>query len=888
MDDLLPKYRKDYRHPAYLVDTIDLFVDLGEEITTVTSIQKIRRNPEDRDLPATPLVLDGADMELLSVMIDEKAVPVSEYELLGESLIIPEVPQRFTLEVTTSLRPQNNTALEGLYKSNGIFCTQCEAEGFRRITFFPDRPDVMSLFTCTITADREKYPVLLSNGNLAASEDLQDGRHRVRWEDPFPKPCYLFALVAGDLIAVCDEYQTISGKKVELRIYAEPVNADKCDHAMTALKKSMQWDEQVYGREYDLDIYMVVAVNDFNMGAMENKGLNIFNAKNILTSPKTASDDDYLNVERVIAHEYFHNWTGNRVTLRDWFQLNVKEALTVFREQQFSTEVTSGPIKRIEDVDHLRSYQFQEDAGPMAHPIRPESYIEMNNFYTHTIYWKGAEVIRMIHTLLGPEKFRKAMDLYFDRHDGQAVTVEDFLSAMEDGGETDLSHFKLWYSQAGTPAVQMRRQFDPQNRTLTLFFEQQCPDTPGQKKKKPMHIPVQIGLINASGREIPIQLEGEEAPQGETRLLNLKEAKQSFHMINVSAEVDNPPIPSVFRDFSAPVKFEPDYTPSELAVLFAHDTDPFNRWDAGQRLFSSVLIHLVDAYRECRPLDLDPAVVEAFKTALLDEKSDKSAIAHALSLPSEDTIGEIMFDQGNPVDVDAIHHVRQSVLRTIAEHLEADLYKIYHQNNDTTRYRPDRDAIAKRRLKNRVLGYIGRLETDESIRLVYQQFSDAENMTDVIEALRILANLEDEKSEQALNEFYEHWKNDALTLDKWFSVQATSQLPGTLDTVKRLLNHPAFSIKNPNKVRSLIGGFCTANPVHFHQLSGDGYEFLYDQVIRLNAINPQIASRMVSAFNRWRKFDDTRQQLMKAQLEKILSEPELSKDVYEIVYKALA
>jgi len=882
MDKSAPKaiHLKDYTPPPYLIDTVDLAFDLGEEVTRVRSRLDLRSNPSRVQDRAAPLVLDGQDMRLVSVAIDGRALETAEYDVGPESLTIFNPPSSFTLEVVTELKPQENTSLEGLYRTSGNFCTQCEAEGFRKITYFLDRPDVMARYRTTITADALKYPVLLSNGNLVAASKMgADGRHTVTWEDPFAKPCYLFALVAGVLVHVEDTYVTRSCRKVTLRIYVEPGNQDKCDHAMRSLKKAMAWDEEVYGLEYDLDIFMIVAVGDFNMGAMENKGLNVFNTKYILARPESATDNDFLGVEAVVAHEYFHNWTGNRVTCRDWFQLSLKEGLTVFRDQEFSSDMNSRPVKRIADVQRLRSAQFPEDSGPMAHPVRPDSYIEINNFYTTTVYEKGAEVVRMIHTLLGPQGFRKGIDLYFERHDGQAVTCDDFVAAMEDATGKDLGQFRRWYGQAGTPELNVSGEYDGHARTYRLTVRQSCPPSPGQPVKQPFHIPLALGLLDHEGDDMPLRLAGEEAPAGNSRVLDVKEVEQVFEFVDVPA----PPVPSLLRGFSAPVKLRMPYTDDDLTFLMAHDSDAFNRWEAGQTLGTRLLLDLVTDRAEKRPLELSAGFLNALGKILNDPALDHAFAAQALTLPSEGYLGQQM----PVIDVDGIHEVRSFARKAIAAHLRDDLLETYRGLGGNEPFSTDAAAIGRRSLKNLALGYLMSLEDAEAVELCVGQFHNAHAMTDVITALGLLNDTHLPQRDDALSRFYETWKNDPLVVDKWFSIQAMSERPETLAEVRSLLTHPAFEIRNPNKVYALIGGFAGGNAIRFHERSGAGYEFLGDQVLILNRLNPQVASRMVKLFAHWRKYDDQRQALMRAQLERIVSAPNLSPDVFEIASKSL-
>jgi aminopeptidase N len=883
MDKSAPKaiHLKNYAPPPYLIDTVDLVFDLGEDVTQVRSTLALRANPDsDQTGTGAPLVLDGQDMRLVSVAIDGRPLEPADYAVGPDSLTIFNPPPSFTLEVVTELKPQENTSLEGLYRTSGNFCTQCEAEGFRKITYFLDRPDVMARYRTTITADALKYPVMLSNGNLVAATKMDhDGRHTVTWEDPFAKPCYLFALVAGVLVHVEDSFVTRSCRTVTLRIYVEPGNQDKCDHAMRSLKKAMAWDEEVFGLEYDLDIFMIVAVGDFNMGAMENKGLNVFNTKYVLARPESATDTDFLGIEGVVAHEYFHNWTGNRVTCRDWFQLSLKEGLTVFRDQEFSSDMNSRPVKRIADVQRLRSAQFPEDSGPMAHPVRPDSYIEINNFYTTTVYEKGAEVVRMIHTLLGPEGFRKGIDLYFERHDGQAVTCDDFVAAMEDATGKDFGQFRRWYAQAGTPELAVSGEYDGHSRTYRLTVRQSCPPSPGQPTKQPFHIPLALGLLNHQGDDIPLRLAGEEAPAGPSRVLDVTEAEQVFEFV----DVPNPPVPSLLRGFSAPVKLRMPYTDDELTFLMAHDSDAFNRWEAGQTLGTRLLLDLVNDRAEGRPLSLSTGFMDALAKILNDPALDHAFAAQALTLPSEGYLGQQM-----PVtDVDGIHEVRNFARRAIAGYLRDDLAATWRTLGGNEPFSTDAAAIGRRSLKNLALGYLMSLEEAEAVELCLGQFHNAHAMTDVIAALGLLTDTNLPQRDDALARFYETWKNEPLVVDKWFSIQATSERSDALAEVKSLLTHPAFEIRNPNKVYSLIGGFAGINHVRFHDRSGAGYEFLADQVLTLNSLNPQVASRMVKLFTRWRKYDEQRQALMRAQLERIVSAPKLSPDVYEIASKSL-
>lgn len=867
-------YLTDYNPPAYQVETLKLKFELGDEFTLVTSTAHYQR---DAGHPtATSLELDGEDLELVSIQLAGRTLQEGpDYRLITQGLQILNMPEQGILEITTRIYPQKNTALEGLYQSSGNFCTQCEAQGFRKITYYPDRPDVMSLFTTDIIADKAHYPVLLSNGNWVAGGELEEGKHWARWVDPYRKPAYLFALVVGRLEHVEDFYTTRSGRKVTLRIYTEPHNIKKCDHAMQSLKRAMRWDEQRFGLEYDLDIYMIVAVDDFNMGAMENKGLNVFNSKLVFASPETATDQDYINIESVIGHEYFHNWTGNRVTCRDWFQLSLKEGLTVFRDQEFTADLHSPAVKRIEDVRMLRTFQFTEDASPMAHPIRPASYMEINNFYTMTVYEKGAEVVRLYQTLLGREGFRKGMDLYFARHDGQAVTTEDFLAAMADANGTDLKQFQRWYDQAGTPEVKVTMTYDAAAQTCTLHCVQTCPPTPESQQKQAQLIPLQVGLLAQDGTDLPLYLEGQ-ACKG---ILQLTQTAQSFKFTQVTEQ----PVPSLLRNFSAPVRLEYPYTEAELIFLMKHDSDAFNRWDAGQRLAMGVIQTLLADFKQGDPLGLSHEFVSAWQAVLTDESLDPALRAEALTLPSEVDIAELV----RPADPAAIHRVRDFILSTLAKTLRLDFEAIFQAYQDRGTYQIDAASMGKRRLKNSCLAYLGHLEDAAIPALCAEQYEQANNMTDALAALGVLNDMDCPERTAALAHFLERWQHDPLVMDKWFALQASSSLPNTLQQVEKLLDHPLFDMRNPNKVRALVGSFALRNPLHFHAADGSGYAFLAERVLWLNERNPQVASRMVRPLMNWRHYEAGRSVLMKAQLERLQAHQGLSADVYEIVSKSL-
>jgi aminopeptidase N len=871
-------YLSDYQVPAYLVDTVDLRFELFEEGARVHSTLTVRRNP-DSGKGTAPLELNGDRMTTLeSVTLDGQVLAAGDYEDLGDKLIIRSVPQAFELSVITWIEPQNNTRLEGLYKSSGMFCTQCEAQGFRCITYFPDRPDVMARFRTRIEADKAAYPVLLSNGNDVERGSLDNERHFVTWEDPFPKPSYLFALVAGDLVEKRDTFKTCSGRGIDLRMYVESRNSEKCDHALDSLKRAMRWDEEVFGREYDLDIFMIVAVDDFNMGAMENKGLNIFNSSCVLASQETATDLAFQRIEAIVAHEYFHNWSGNRVTCRDWFQLSLKEGFTVFRDSRFSEDMGSPTVKRIEDVTVLRTAQFAEDAGPMAHPVRPSSYMEISNFYTLTIYEKGEEVVRMIHTLLGPDLFRKGSDLYFERHDGQAVTTDDFVTAMEEASGRDLSQFRLWYDQAGTPILTVSDEFDSEQGMYSLTIAQTIPDTPGQTNKKPHHIPFALGLLGSSGEPLPLRLEADSQNAPSERVLELTNACHTFEFHGIGER----PVPSLLRHFSAPVRVHYPWTREQLLFLMNHDSDGFNRWDAGQRLAVDVIQSLVGA-----PSDtpVEPRLVEVCRHLISDQSLDQALVAKMLQLPSEAYLAELT----DRADVPAIHAARERVLTHLAAALRDELVACYRRNRSSSTYELTPEAIAGRSLCNTALAWLMRINDEEAKEFAINQFQNADNMTDRMGALRALVNSNySEDRNRALSDFYNRFQRDPQVVEQWFSVQAASDRTGQLADIQALLEHEAFDWKNPNKVRSVIGAFASQNLATFHNPDGSGYEFLADQVCRLDHSNPQIASRLVAPLTRWKKFAPVYSRQMKAAMERIRDEEGLSPDVYEVVHKSLA
>ncbi|CAH9017807.1 aminopeptidase N [Candidatus Nitrosacidococcus sp. I8] len=869
-------YLKDYCPPDYQIKTVHLSFYLGEEHTKVHTKLSITRSLGKE----APLVLHGEALELLSIQLNGQLLTENSYQINSEFLILHQVSDQFILEIETKIYPQKNTTLSGLYVSEGNFCTQCEAEGFRRITYFLDRPDVMATYTTTIIGNKEKYPVLLSNGNLIDQGDKEHGEHFATWQDPFPKPSYLFALVAGKLSSIQDKFTTLSGREVSLSIYVQPHNIEKCAHAMASLKRAMAWDEQAYGREYDLDNYMIVAVDDFNMGAMENKGLNIFNSKFILANPETATDTDYQYIEGVIGHEYFHNWSGNRITCRDWFQLSLKEGFTVFRDQQFSASQSGAVVKRIEDVNRLRTYQFREDAGPMAHPVRPESYEEINNFYTVTIYEKGAEVVRMLHTLLGETGFRKGTDLYFERHDGQAVTTDDFVKALEDANQANFFQFRLWYSQAGTPELHVQSSYDVDQQIYTLKIKQICPPTPDQPHKKPFHLPLTMGLLDSYGKHIPIELVGENYITEGIRILELKNQEETFVFKNIPTK----PIPSLLRGFSTPVKLHFELSDEERCFLLAHDSDPFNRWEAGQQLAVKIILSLTKYYQEEKSLNVPSIFIEAIAKVLENyQTDDQSFIAQLLVLPSEHYLSEFM----EVIDPEALYQARTFLRQTLAHSLKDSFNTIYHRLTSEKPYSFNPQEVGRRALCNICLGYLMALDETEIHQHCFQQFKTADNMTDRIAALSYLADTKSTEREAALSMFYDQWKQDSLVMDKWLSIQASAKCDDALEIVKQLTSHSAFKLTNPNKVRALIGAFCQNNLVNFHHPSGDGYKFLGEFIRKLDPLNPQIAARLVSIFSFWKRYDSKRQVLMKDQLEQISHSPNLSKDIQEITLKSL-
>jgi aminopeptidase N len=887
MDQALPQtiFLKDYRPFSHRIDTVELHFQLDPEATRVSSRLTLERKPQGDAI----LILEGQELVLESVALDGVPLSAAQYKVDPEYLTIPGTPEKFTLEIVTRTSPVKNTSLMGLYASNGNYFTQCEAEGFRKITYFPDRPDVMSRFTVTIVGDKATTPVMLSNGNCVERRDLGEGRHLAKWVDPFKKPAYLFALVAGKLECIEETIKSASGKKKLLQVYVEPRDLSKTRHAMDSLIKSIRWDEKRFGLELDLDQYMIVATSDFNMGAMENKGLNVFNTKFVLADEHTATDGDYDGIESVIAHEYFHNWTGNRVTCRDWFQLSLKEGLTVFRDQEFSMDMTGTAggraVRRIGDVRLLRSVQFAEDAGPMAHPVRPDSYMEISNFYTVTIYEKGAEVVRMYQTMFGRKGFRAGMDLYFKRHDGQAVTTDDFFAAMADANPgvlcaAERAQFPRWYSQAGTPRVTVTAEHDPKAQTYTLRIRQSCPPTPGQDEKKPFVIPITLGLLDPKGLELPLQLTGEKFAQGTSTTLLASGADNVFVLQHIKSK----PVPSLLRGFSAPVILDYDYSNADLAFLLTHDRDDFNRWEAGQRLLLRILIDLSHQAAAGETLTLPTVAVNAFRQVLTDPKLDAAFKTEALMLPTE---GYLFEQIGNNVDPQAIHAARVFMRRTLAQKLKADLHKVYKANVVKGPYSPGPVPAGKRSLQGLVLALLLELGEKADVQLTAQSFETAGNMTDRMNAIGALMLTDGPERAQALAAFYEKFKDQALVVDKWLALQAGARGAGTLQQVKALMAHEAFSIKNPNKVRSLIGAFC-ANPACFHAADGSGYAFWAERVVELDAINPQVAARLARAASSWKKLEPKRQAMLKTALGGIAAKSGLSKDTYEVVTKSLA
>lgn len=870
-------YLKDYRVPDFLAEEVELDFDLNEGITTVKARLRLRRNPKS-DQRDAPLVLHGEQMRLIDLLLDDVPLMDDRYSVDDQALIIHGIPdgdEPFWVATEVEINPASNKSLNGLYTSSGNYATQCEPHGFRRITYFLDRPDVLCRFKTRITADAELYPVLLANGNLIDKGEAPAGRHWVLWEDPSLKPCYLFALVAGDFEHVEDTFTTCGGREVKLQVFVEPGKKDKAGFSIESLKRAMAWDEKVYGREYDLDIYMIVAVSDFNFGAMENKGLNIFNDKYILANGKTATDADFIAVDAVIAHEYFHNWSGNRVTLRDWFQLSLKEGFTVFRDQSFTADHVSPVVKRIQDVRILRSAQFNEDAGPMAHSVRPEAYMEVSNFYTVTVYNKGAEVIRMMHTLLGPKLFRKGSDLYFERHDGQAVTTEDFAQAMQDASGMDLTQFKRWYSQAGTPTLAVRSQYDAKAKELTLSVSQSCPATPGQPDKAPFFIPFVVGLLGEDGKDMKVAVDGSNAQT--EHVLHVTQEHQVYTFTGVSTK----PVLSLLRHFSAPVKVDYAYTDADLTFLLANDSDSFNRWEAGQNLMLKALDTMAAQSAQGVAMQVMPELLDALRVVLTSPKLDPAFVAQIVCVP---TLHGLLIDL--PMhDLDDLHAAREQLIDSLANGLENELLAKYKDLHTSDPYAFEVKAMAARTLKNTCLAYLMRCD-NKHVDIAEEQFTAADNMTDQVSALQALLHAPDEVAEKALSDFYEQWKKHPLVIDKWLTLQAVSSKPGALKRVQALLEHSAFDVTNPNRVRSLLGAFCGANMSGFHEGGEAAYGMLADYMMQIDAFNPQLAARLAEPFTRWKRMSAERQELMRAQLQRI-ADIGPSKELAEVVIKTL-
>lgn len=859
-------YLKDYQAPAYWIDTVDLVFDLQQAAATVTATLQCRRN-QAMATDDTPLILEGEKLQLKSIDLDGRALSNTEYQVNQKQLTILKVPQQFVLKTIVEIHPQTNTELCGLYRSKQIFCTQCEAQGFRRITYYLDRPDVMAKFTTTIYADKRHYPVLLSNGNLVEQGQEGQSRHWAKWEDPFLKPCYLFALVAGDLVSMTDHFVTQSNRLVKLQIYTAFKDQNQCQHAMLALKKAMRWDETTYGREYDLDQYMIVAVDDFNMGAMENKGLNIFNAKYILANAQTATDSNYQSIDAVVAHEYFHNWTGNRITCRDWFQLSLKEGLTVFREHHFCADMHDAAVQRIEQVADLRANQFPEDSSAMSHPVQPQSYVEINNFYTSTVYEKGAELIRVLKNLIGWEAFKRGMDHYFTTHDGCAATIEDFIHSMEVGSNQDLKAFSLWYKQSGTPTLQVEEHYEPSTQNYTLNLKQQCAPTKDQPNKKPLLMPVFMGLLDSKGQDLL---------PAHTQVV-LKEEAQSFSFESIPER----PVLSILRAFSAPVKLQFEQSLDDLAFLLAHDSDDFNRWEAGQRLSQRIIEDLVLDFEAGRPLSLNATWLNAHAAVLNDTELSPGLKSTILSLPSLSYLLEFR----TPANIDALSEVRRFMKKQFALQLKDALLKNYQQHYKREPYVFSAAAAGERRFRDLCLSYLLQSADPMALDLCVQQWNQSSSMSDTMGVLNALCDSSDQLRDQLLAEFYQKWRLEPLVLDKYFRAQALSDLPDTLERVKKLMKDPAFDIKNPNKVYSLIGAF-SANLSRFHDVSGAGYQFVADAILRLDPLNPQVAAYIAEAFVSWQRFDTVRQAKMKIELMR-LHKATLSPNVAEIISKCL-
>jgi aminopeptidase N len=869
---------KDYEPSPYLIDTVHLDVSLHPTATRVVAKLKMRPNPAAKKPRA--LILDGESITLVGVKIDGTPISGKDYTVTKQSLTIPRVPATaFVLEITTTCNPEANTALSGLYRSRGIYCTQCEAEGFRRITFFLDRPDVLATYTTRIEADIDDASVLLANGNPIERGTMHGSkRHYAVWKDPHPKPAYLFALVGGNLASFASDFKTMSGRKVDLRIYVEPGKEKRCAWAMDSLKRSMLWDEQRFGREYDLDVFNIVAVSDFNMGAMENKGLNIFNDRLVLASADTATDQNYTDIERVIAHEYFHNWTGNRITCRDWFQLCLKEGLTVFRDQEFSADMRSRTVQRIADVRNLKGRQFAEDSGPLAHPVRPDRYIEINNFYTSTIYEKGAELVRMIATLLGPVDFRHGMDLFFERHDGDAATVEQFVQCFADVSQRDFDQFMTWYSQAGTPQLVASLNYDARHKTVDLHIEQVLPPTPGQPKKKPLHMPLRLGLLGTDGKELALVTSTHNSPP--QSVVELTKRSETFRFTGI----DSRPVPSLLRGFSAPVNLTLDLADRDLQFLMANDSDLFNRWQATQDYAGRILIDAVKAFRNAKRPAKPAAFIAALKATIINETLEPAYRAQILAMPAQGDIARII---GQDVDPSAIHKASVWLAKSIATNLAEDLLGLYERHAVRGKYSPDATQAGKRALRNRALAVLFQRGQNEDIERVVAHYDGAKNATDEILGLALLSTARGPERKAALERFFNRWKDDHLVIDSWFGLQASSPLSSSLGAVKSLMRHPSFALTNPNKVRALLFTFAGSNPVNFNRPDGAGYDFVADRVKELDTINPQVAARLLGAFRSWRALEPERRKAAKKTLTGLAKSKKLSRDVYEIATKIL-
>lgn len=870
-----PKVKRlsDYKKPDYKIESVHLDFDLDEENTQVASTLKVVSDYDTSTGEVRPLHLDGDELTLTGIAINGRALKDEEYVVDDKGLTILNPPKEFELSIGTEIHPAANTKLEGLYVSNGMFCTQCEPEGFRRITYYPDHPDVMSVFTTTIRADKDKLPCLLSNGNKIKEEKMEDGRTAVTWNDPFPKPSYLFALVGGDLDYINDKFTTMSGREVTLGVYANKGQKDKLDYTMDSIKRSMAWDEKVFGREYDLDLFNLVAVSDFNQGAMENKGLNIFNSSYVIADSKTATDSDYAGIEGVVGHEYFHNWSGDRVTVRDWFNLSLKEGLTVYRDQEFSRDMRSRSVNRIQDVSKLRSGQFAEDAGPTAHAVRPEEYVEINNFYTSTIYNKGAEIVRMYEKMLGKEKFREANDLHFSRNDGKSVTIDDYAKCMEDVSGKDLTQFKRWYSQAGTPSVFANGEYDEETKTYTLHLRQETKPTPGQDTKLPFVIPMEMGLLDSKGKDMLLQLEGEDKADKTSRVMILDTPEATLKFVNVPEK----PVLSANRDFTSPINFKMEYSDAERVHLMAHDSDLFNRWDAAQQYGVKTMLGMVKDIQAGKEPKVDEAYIDALGSYLKDPSLDKAFVATALTLPSESYIS----DQMDTVDVDAVHKAHTMVSKAFVKKFEKELVSTYDSLDIDREFEPIAKDAGERALKNKALAYLSISDSQEAMKRVEDQYNKANNMTDKFAAMSTAAGMKNGKA--IVQDFYETYKDEDLVVNKWLGVVAGEGLEGA----KSAIEHPAFQITNPNKVRSVMRSF-SSNKSALHAEDGSGYKFVAEMTKKLDKLNPLVASDTVKPLTSWKRYDEKRQLMMREALEQVMETPNLSKNVYEVVSKSLA